>query len=88
MFSFSNKLDSRALVLIEMCARLIKNQLNHELRRNMREHRTALEAPVRSVVLGRLNLVLASSEESFEFWNKVRFMFLFSKKKKKKKEKK
>ena len=54
-----------------MCARLIKNEINHKLRMKMRHFKTALEAPFRSLLLDVLNLVLASSAESFEYWNAV-----------------
>jgi hypothetical protein len=61
--------DTRAVLLVEMCARLVKNDLKFRLRERMKQTQVPLEQPYRRDVVEYLNTVLASNEASRDFWN-------------------
>lgn len=56
-------------IMIEMCARVIKNQVRALLRRKMRELMLPGESVYRSVVVAHLNLVFGSSKASLRHWS-------------------
>lgn len=61
--------DTRAVLLVEMCARLVKNDIKFRLRERMKQTQVPLEQPYRRDVVEYLNTVLASNEQSRDFWN-------------------
>jgi hypothetical protein len=61
--------DTRAILLVEMCARLVKNDIKFRLRERMKQTQVPLEQPYRRDVVEYLNTVLASNEASRDFWN-------------------
>jgi hypothetical protein len=61
--------DTRAVLLVEMCARLVKNDIKFRLRERMKQTQVPLEQPYRRDVVEYLNTVLASNEASRDFWN-------------------
>ena len=56
-------------IMIEMCARVIKNQVRALLRRKMRELLLPGESVYRSAVVAHLNLVFGSSRASLRHWS-------------------
>lgn len=61
--------DCRTLLFVEMCARVVKNNIRKKLRKVMERLRIPLEEPYRRLIVDYMNLVLGNSEESAEFWN-------------------
>jgi len=59
----------RALVFIEMLARVIKNDLRQRLRDRMKKVKKPLEEPYRRLVIDFLNVVIGSSPESINYWD-------------------
>jgi hypothetical protein len=59
----------RALVFIEMLARVIKNDLRQRLRERMKKVKKPLEEPYRRLVIEFLNIVFGTTPESVEYWD-------------------
>lgn len=59
----------RALVMVEMLARCIKQDLRTRLRNRMKQKKLPLEEPYRKLVLDYLNLVFGNSALSDEYWD-------------------
>jgi hypothetical protein len=53
-----------------MCARVVKNKLRTLLRNRMKQLKVPLEDPYRRLVVEYLNVVLGSSEQSEEYWER------------------
>jgi len=60
--------DGKALLFVEMCARVIKNNLRLRLREQMRKLQLPLEEPYRRLVVDYLNLILGHNDQSEEYW--------------------
>eukprot|EP01105_Mastigella_eilhardi_P015608 TRINITY_DN3574_c0_g1_i1.p1 TRINITY_DN3574_c0_g1~~TRINITY_DN3574_c0_g1_i1.p1 ORF type:complete len:593 (-),score=166.43 TRINITY_DN3574_c0_g1_i1:44-1822(-) len=61
--------DCKTLLFVEMCARVIKNNIRRKLRQVSEHLKIPLEEPYRRLIVDYMNLVLGNSEESAEFWN-------------------
>jgi len=68
--------DLKALLLVEMCARVCKQELKHKLREKMRRLRVPLEEPYRRLIIAYLNLILGNSDHSDEFWVQMKIKVL------------
>jgi len=62
-------LDMKSLIFIEMCARVVKQQLRQKLRFKMKQAKIPLEAPYRRLIVAYLNRLLGISDKSDLFWN-------------------
>jgi tetratricopeptide (TPR) repeat protein len=62
--------DTRAALLVEMCARVVKCDINFRLRERMKQTKVPLEQPYRRDVIEYLNTVVASNDASLDFWNR------------------
>ena len=59
----------RIMVLIEMIARIVKNDLRKVLRKVSYQQKHVVDEPYRMCLLQHLNVVFSSNENSFEYWN-------------------
>ena len=62
------KSNCRALLLMEMVARVAKNDLRKRMRIMLNQVKRPLEQPFRNLVINYLNLVLGDSSISNDFW--------------------
>jgi len=68
--------EFRKLMLLEIVARCIKNNLRWKLREKMKQIALPLEEPYRRLVIDYLNLVFGNTKNSDEYWDKwVKKMF-------------
>eukprot|EP01114_Cavostelium_apophysatum_P005961 TRINITY_DN1714_c0_g1_i2.p1 TRINITY_DN1714_c0_g1~~TRINITY_DN1714_c0_g1_i2.p1 ORF type:complete len:511 (-),score=123.93 TRINITY_DN1714_c0_g1_i2:421-1953(-) len=61
--------DCRYLILVEILARCIKNNMRLKLREKVKHLKKPLEEPYRRVVINYLNLVFGNCEDSDRYWN-------------------
>eukprot|EP01094_Clydonella_sp_ATCC50884_P028131 TRINITY_DN834_c1_g2_i1.p1 TRINITY_DN834_c1_g2~~TRINITY_DN834_c1_g2_i1.p1 ORF type:complete len:608 (-),score=212.39 TRINITY_DN834_c1_g2_i1:186-1817(-) len=61
--------NCRALLLVEMIGRVLKNDLRTRMRQQMQSLRKPLEQPYRRLVLNYLNLVFGSAPSSSRYWD-------------------
>eukprot|EP00028_Trichosphaerium_sp_Am-I-7-wt_P002255 CAMPEP_0168516550 /NCGR_PEP_ID=MMETSP0405-20121227/5473_1 /TAXON_ID=498012 /ORGANISM="Trichosphaerium sp, Strain Am-I-7 wt" /LENGTH=511 /DNA_ID=CAMNT_0008536291 /DNA_START=723 /DNA_END=2258 /DNA_ORIENTATION=+ len=61
--------DAQDALLVEMCARVIKNKIRLLLRQTSKQFKIPVEEPYREVVTKLLNLVFTNGPKSLEFWN-------------------
>lgn len=61
--------EAKTRVLIEILARVIKNNLRLKLRIKMKQLKKALEEPYRRLVINYMNLVFSNTEVSDRYWN-------------------
>ena len=61
-------LECSTVVLLEACARVVKNQLNLQLRHLVREHTFPADVPYRRLVVRFLNLVFGGDSDSRTCW--------------------
>lgn len=62
--------EFKQIVLAEIVARAIKNNLRFKLREKMKQLRLPLEEPYRRLVIDFLNLVFGNNKDSDVYWNK------------------
>ena len=62
--------DCKTLLFVEMCARVVKNNLRLRLRERMRKLRLPLDEPYHRLVVDYLNLILGHNDQSEEYWAK------------------
>lgn len=62
--------DGRTLLFVEMCARVVKNNLRLRLRERMRKLKLPLEEPYHRLVIDYMNLVIGHNDQSEEYWAK------------------
>lgn len=62
-------LEFKELILAEIVARVIKNNIRFKLREMMKQLKLPLEEPYRRLVIDYLNLVFGSNKESDNYWN-------------------
>eukprot|EP01132_Coremiostelium_polycephalum_P009238 gene9238-11318_t len=74
-----NSLDMKSLIFIEMCARVVKQQLRQKLRFKMKQAKIPLEAPYRRLIIAYLNRILGISDKSDLFWNEKMKKYLLKK---------
>ncbi|KYQ93360.1 Histidine kinase A [Tieghemostelium lacteum] len=74
-----NSLDMKSLIFIEMCARVVKQQLRQKLRSKMAKAKIPLEAPYRRLIIAYLNRILGISDRSDLFWNERMKKYLMKK---------
>eukprot|EP01091_Cochliopodium_minus_P016198 TRINITY_DN5993_c0_g1_i1.p1 TRINITY_DN5993_c0_g1~~TRINITY_DN5993_c0_g1_i1.p1 ORF type:complete len:1174 (+),score=399.27 TRINITY_DN5993_c0_g1_i1:76-3597(+) len=58
-------------ILVNMIARIIKNQIRALLRKEMYKEKLAIDEPYRIAVMDFLNLIFGNTEESVKFWSEV-----------------
>lgn len=63
--------DLRLLMMVEMLARCVKNELRLLMRERMREIRVPLEQPYSQLVIDQLNRVFGRSSRSTLYWSNV-----------------
>ncbi|GAM24318.1 hypothetical protein SAMD00019534_074930 [Acytostelium subglobosum LB1] len=71
--------DMKSLIFVEMCARVVKQQLRQKLRFKMKQARIPLEAPYRRLIVAYLNRVLGTSDKSDDFWDNKMKKYLMKK---------
>lgn len=77
-----NQTNARYLLLVEMCARVIKNDIRFRLRQTSKLFKIPLEEPYRKKQTDYLNLVFGNGPDSVKYWNttiKDQLMNQFSK---------
>eukprot|EP01087_Luapelamoeba_hula_P012489 TRINITY_DN3487_c0_g1_i6.p1 TRINITY_DN3487_c0_g1~~TRINITY_DN3487_c0_g1_i6.p1 ORF type:complete len:703 (-),score=108.99 TRINITY_DN3487_c0_g1_i6:22-2130(-) len=62
--------DCKTLIFVEMCARVVKNNLRLRLRERMRKLGMPLDEPYRRIIIDFLNLLLGHNDQSEEYWAK------------------
>ncbi|KAL6059841.1 Clu domain-containing protein [Balamuthia mandrillaris] len=67
---YMTDIDCKTLLLVEMCARIVKTNLRLRLRERMRELKLPLEEPYHRLVIDYLNLIIGHSDHSEEYWTK------------------
>lgn len=63
-------LEFKEIILAEMLARVIKNNIRFKLREMMKQVKLPIEEPYRRLLIDYLNLVFGSTKESDAYWNK------------------
>jgi hypothetical protein len=61
--------EFRYVMLIEIVARVLKNNIRLRLRERMKKLKKPLEEPYRRLVINYMNLVFGNSENSEKYWN-------------------
>eukprot|EP01133_Synstelium_polycarpum_P015910 gene15910-18908_t len=71
--------DMQSLIFVEMCARVVKQQLRQKLRYKMKQAKIPLEAPYRRLIVAYLNRLLGTSDKTDQFWNERMKKYLIKK---------
>ena len=68
--NLEKKRDCQAILLVEMFARVIKNDLRSQLRTRMKKEKMPLDEPYRKLIIEYINLVFGDSITSDEYWDR------------------
>eukprot|EP01118_Nematostelium_gracile_P006177 TRINITY_DN1987_c0_g1_i1.p1 TRINITY_DN1987_c0_g1~~TRINITY_DN1987_c0_g1_i1.p1 ORF type:complete len:887 (+),score=181.40 TRINITY_DN1987_c0_g1_i1:68-2728(+) len=62
-------IEFKSIILVEIIARVFKNNLKQKLRNKMKILRKPVEEPYRRLVVNYLNLIFGNTVESDQYWN-------------------